>query len=88
MRAYVHHMLVYLCITPLDSSNVGESGSCDGDAGVSSAVRRCLSGLLIAAWAVGGEVFVHNLLLCVYPVCPLEQCAIATNVVCYTLSAF
>ena len=47
-------MLIYQCSSPLNDSLVGESGPCHS---VSSDVRVCRSGLLIAGWAVGGEVF-------------------------------
>lgn len=46
-------MLVYLCTDPLNPANVGESGPCHT---VSDAVSDCRGGLLIGAWAVGGEV--------------------------------
>ena len=53
MRDYVHHMLVYLCPAPLDPADVGESTPCHN---ISDALSNCFSGLLIGAWAVGGEV--------------------------------
>ena len=54
VHAYVHHMLVYLCTTPLNASVVGESGSCFD---ISPEVYECTHGLLISGWAVGGEVW-------------------------------
>ena len=50
---YVHHLLIYLC-NNLESTAVGASAPC-GEA-VSATVSQCLSGELIAAWAVGGNV--------------------------------
>lgn len=50
---YVHHILAYLCDS-LDETDVGASDSCGG--AVSSSVRQCLGGEIIAGWAVGGNV--------------------------------
>ena len=50
---YVHHMLIYLCDS-LEATDVGASAPCGGAVGAS--VSQCLSGELIAAWAVGGNV--------------------------------
>ena len=52
---YVHHLLIYLC-NNLEATDVGASAPY-GEA-VSATVSQCLSGELIAAWAVGGNV--HN----------------------------
>ena len=51
--AHVHHLLVYLCDS-LNETHVGNGGSCRD--GVANEVAECRSGVLIAAWAVGGEV--------------------------------
>ncbi len=57
VREYVHHMLVYLCTLPL--SSVGQAGSCFSFNEVTYDLLSCtLNGLLIAAWAVGGEVII------------------------------
>ena len=48
-------MLVYLCRDPLSAGDVGASDSCRA---VDDDVSVCLRGLLIGAWAVGGEVLV------------------------------
>ena len=54
-HSFVHHMLIYQCSSPLNDSLVGESGPCYL---VPSDVNVCRggSGILIAGWAVGGEV--------------------------------
>ena len=44
---YVHHLLVYLC----DNLEVSINAPCNAEVGV-----QCLSGELIAAWAIGGNV--------------------------------
>ncbi|CAI8042465.1 DBH-like monooxygenase protein 1 homolog, partial [Geodia barretti] len=54
--AHVHHLLVYLCDS-LNETHVGNGGSCRD--GVANEVVECRSGVLIAAWAVGGETFVY-----------------------------
>ena len=46
-------MLVYLCGS-LNEAQVNDSGPCNG--GVGDSLSECLSGELIAGWAVGGEV--------------------------------
>ena len=50
---YVHHLLVYLCDN-LNATDVGASAPCG--AAVGATVSQCLTGELIAAWAVGGDV--------------------------------
>lgn len=55
---FVHHMLVYLCDRPLDSLDVGVSGPCNN---IDEDVGACRGGLLVGAWAVGGEVGLTNL---------------------------
>ena len=50
---YVHHILVYLC-SNLDHTHVGASSECD-NANIDIGLCR-RGGILIAAWAVGGEV--------------------------------
>ena len=52
-EAHAHHLLIYLC-TGVTEDHVGNGGSCDGD--VAREVQECRGGVLIAAWAVGGEV--------------------------------
>ncbi len=50
---YVHHMVAYLC-TNLNNSHVGASERCSGS---QIDVSLCRStGVLFAAWAVGGAV--------------------------------
>jgi hypothetical protein len=50
-------MLVYLCTLPL--SAVGQARRCFSFDEVAYDLRRCTqNGLLIAAWAVGGEVII------------------------------
>ena len=49
-EAHVHHMLVYLCN---ELNTTDPDGPCHT---VSESLSNCLSGLLIGAWAVGGEV--------------------------------
>ena len=49
-EAHVHHMLVYLCN---ELNTTDPDGPCHT---VSDSLTNCFSGLLIGAWAVGGEV--------------------------------
>ena len=50
---YVHHILVYLC-SNLNHTHVGASSECDD---VNIDIGLCLGGgIIIAVWAVGGEV--------------------------------
>ena len=59
---YVHHMLIYLCDN-LEATDVGASAPCGGAVGAT--VSQCLSGELIAAWAVGGNVRPYDMLCAV-----------------------
>ena len=54
-RSFIHHMVIYLCPHPLDASLVGVGGPCFD---VHQNITGCLGGLLVGAWAVGGEVSV------------------------------
>ena len=57
VQKYVHHMLMYLCSRPLNDSLVGQTAPCFG--GISPDIFDCtLNGVLIAGWAVGGEVII------------------------------
>ena len=59
--AHVHHMLIYVCDS-LNSTDFG--GPCYQ---ASSQLTSCLeSGILIGAWAVGGEVMGSFFAVCVY----------------------
>lgn len=50
---FVHHIVIYLC-SDLDHGSVGDSELCDG---THVDIRLCrLTGVLFAAWAVGGTV--------------------------------
>ena len=50
---YVHHLLIYAC-DGLDGIDLTTGqGACHT---LDQRIRRCLNGLLIGAWAVGGEV--------------------------------
>lgn len=51
---FVHHILAYLCSSPLPMESVGVSAPCRM-LGVSVSECRDL-GALVGAWAVGGEV--------------------------------
>ena len=53
VRDFVHHILIYVCTTPLNESSLSESGPCDTQP---SDIQNCQSGLIIGGWAVGGEV--------------------------------
>ena len=53
LRSFVHHMLVYQCITPLNETFLGQSGPCND---VAKEVSACRRGVLISGWAIGGEV--------------------------------
>ena len=50
---HVHHMMVFIC--PREST-IETDGICDE---LSSSFFGCFGGQVIAAWAVGGEVFSH-----------------------------
>ena len=50
---YVHHILIYLCDV-LDHTNAGASSECD-NAHINIGICRG-TGVIIAAWAVGGNV--------------------------------
>ncbi len=53
--SFVHHIVVYLC-SNLDNSSVGDSEICDG---THIDIRLCrFTGVLFAAWAVGGTVWI------------------------------
>ena len=50
---FVHHIVTYLC-SSLDSSSVGDNELCDG---THIDIQLCrFTGVLFAAWAVGGTV--------------------------------
>lgn len=52
----VHHMLIYLCPPLIDSGNE-EPGECENiSTPIGKATMLCRAGVLIAAWAIGGEV--------------------------------
>ena len=51
---YVHHIAAYLC-TSLNDTHVGASQSCTGTGNIDINLCR-LSGIIFAAWAVGGGV--------------------------------
>ena len=53
-KQYVHHILVYLCST-VDNTHVGTGVECT-DFTEFNAISLCRTELLIAAWAVGGQV--------------------------------
>ena len=53
-EAHVHHLIIYLC-SSVNETHVGNGGECDSSVG-SDIVEVCRNGLIIAAWAVGGEV--------------------------------
>ena len=48
-KAYVHHMLVYMC-DGLQESDLGPGGEC------SDINNGCFTEFLIAAWTIGGSV--------------------------------
>lgn len=52
-RTYVHHVLTYLCSSPLEDDEVGLSVPCDQ---LPARVNQCRGQLLVGAWAVGGDV--------------------------------
>jgi hypothetical protein len=56
-EAYVHHLVVTLC-TGVNESHVGNGGDC-GSEEIAFEVKNCRSGTALAAWAVGGELFVY-----------------------------
>ena len=54
---FVHHTLTYLC-SNLDNSSVGDSELCDG---THIDIQLCrFTGVIFAAWAVGGTVCMAN----------------------------
>ena len=59
-KQYVHHMVVYLCAN-LNHTHVGAGIECS-DITDRGAISLCRTELIIAAWAVGGQVsHVYNL---------------------------
>ena len=58
-EAHVHHLLVYVCDS-INDTHLGNGGVCED--GVPEAVAACRNGVIIAAWAVGGEVSSQSLL--------------------------
>ena len=52
-EAHVHHLVVYLC-SGINDTHVGNGGECEE--GVANEVAECRIEVIIAAWAVGGEV--------------------------------
>ena len=52
---YLHHVLVYIC-DGLDGVDITVEGPCSS---ADQRIQRCLSELLVGAWAVGGEVSAH-----------------------------
>ena len=57
-RSFVHHILAYLCPNTLQPSDVGMSRPCHQ---INESLRSCYVGVLIGAWAVGGDVSYHML---------------------------
>ena len=55
---HVHHILVYLCegLNLTGHPEVGVKRECDG---ISEAVQPCRSAIILAVWAVGGNVSNH-----------------------------
>ncbi len=56
-RPYVHHALVYLCAAPLTAGEVGVSMPCGM---LPENASECRAGLLVGAWAIGGEVQIFS----------------------------
>ena len=56
---HVHHLLIYVCdgLDGLDLTT--EQGACHT---LNSRIQRCVGGILIGGWAVGGEVNTVNVL--------------------------
>ena len=55
----MHHLLIYVC-DGLDGLDLtAEQGACHT---LDQRIRRCVGGILIGAWAVGGEVNTLNVL--------------------------
>ena len=79
-RDFVHHILIYVCTTPLNESSLSESGPCDTQP---SDVQNCRRGLIIGGWAVGGEVYT-NYQLCI---APQYNCACDDNIIKPVMSA-
>ena len=52
-REYVHHVIVYLCSSPLTPEEANVTAQCDD---LPRSVGICRRQQIIAAWAVGGEV--------------------------------
>ena len=54
-EAYVHHLVVTMCIG-LNDSHVGNGDSCESD-NIADQYQQCSDeGFFLGAWAVGGEV--------------------------------
>ncbi|KAL5491375.1 hypothetical protein EMCRGX_G016654 [Ephydatia muelleri] len=54
---HVHHILLYLCTSLNETTDLGAGFDCDRNA--TPALQSCFTGQVIAAWAVGGETFTY-----------------------------
>ena len=59
-RDYVHHVIVYLCSSPLTPEEANMTVRCDD---LPDNVGQCRRQQIIAAWAVGGEVSNRRLVI-------------------------
>lgn len=57
---YVHHILIYLCPpSENDLSQTAPAGDCEEkNTDINNATKKCRKGVLIAAWAIGGQVYI------------------------------
>ena len=58
-RAFVHHILVYICPQPLGEDDAGVSVPCANL--TSRSILSCNQGVFLGGWAIGGEVIVSYL---------------------------
>ena len=54
---HVHHILLYMCASLNETTDLGAGFDCDRDA--TPTLQACSAGQVIAGWAVGGEVGVN-----------------------------
>eukprot|EP00731_Ephydatia_muelleri_P014962 Em0008g682a len=54
---YVHHILLFLCASLNETTDLGAGFECNWDA--TPTLQTCRRGQIIAGWAVGGETFTY-----------------------------
>ena len=60
---YLHHILLYLCASLNETTDLGAGYECDWNATATPTMKACISVQVIAGWAVGGEVKINDAIL-------------------------